>query len=387
VATPASTLATLAAEARRWLFQDAANRWAIRRSGEVALFPERFSLEGQIDDAPRRLLVQARCIYAYCEMGRLGWSGDWRSMAADGIGFLLRRGRRDDGFFIHAFDAAGAVHDARADLYDHAFALLALAHAGRALGDPALFAAADELADLLDSRWRLASGAYHEGEIALTPPRRQNPHMHLLEAFIALEWATGETRWRARAQAVADLCRRHFIDAATGALLEYFGDRLEPAPGVAGRTVEPGHCFEWAWLFEILTVRSLADAADLSDALVRFARRSGIDSARGVAVGEVTTDGQAITTTARLWPQTERLKAALARYRRTRDGAEAAEAAAAYAGLAKYLDVETSGLWRDKLRADGSWVEEPAPGSSLYHIACAIAELIDAAHLPAPKSS
>jgi mannose/cellobiose epimerase-like protein (N-acyl-D-glucosamine 2-epimerase family) len=200
--------------------------------------------------------------------------------------------------------------------------------------------------------------------------------MHLLEAFIALEAATGQTRWRARAKAIADLCRRHFIDPASGALLEYFDDDLRPAAGPAGRTVEPGHCFEWAWLFEILAARGLA-GADISDGLVAFARTWGIDRARGVAVGEVTSDGARITPTARLWPQTERLKAALAHLRRTGEAAEAEEAAAAYAGLFQYLDVETRGVWRDKLKADGTFVEEPAPGSSLYHITCALAELIE----------
>ena len=30
-----------------------------------------------------------------------------------------------------------------------------------------------------------------------------------------------------------------------------------------------------------------------------------------------------------------------------------------------------SGLWRDKMQADGSFVDEPAPASSLYHITVA----------------
>ena len=37
------------------------------------------------------------------------------------------------------------------------------------------------------------------------------------------------------------------------------------------------------------------------------------------------------------------------------------------------------GAWRDKLTPDGSWIEEPAPGSSLYHITSALAELIETA--------
>ena len=110
-----------------------------------------------------------------------------------------------------------------------------------------------------------------------------------------------------------------------------------------------------------------------------FARRWGLDHTRGVAINEVLTDGAVRNAGARLWPQTERLKAALARYRRTGDEEERSEVAVAYAGLAKYFDTPARGAWRDKLNPDGSWVDEPAPGSSMYHITCAVAELIETA--------
>ena len=69
------------------------------------------------------------------------------------------------------------------------------------------------------------------------------------------------------------------------------------------------------------------------------------------------------------------------RLRRTGEEEERAEAAAAYAGLVKYFETPKRGAWRDKLKADGSWVEEPAPGSSMYHITCALAELMDTAEV------
>jgi len=71
---------------------------------------------------------------------------------------------------------------------------------------------------------------------------------------------------------------------------------------------------------------------------------------------------------ARLWPQTERLKAALLLAERNPDDRAAylAEAAAALAGLELYL--RPNGTWRDKLNPDGSFVDEPAPASSFYHI-------------------
>ena len=44
-------------------------------------------------------------------------------------------------------------------------------------------------------------------------------------------------------------------------------------------------------------------------------------------------------------------------------------------GLFKYFDTPVRGLWRDRLNADGSFVQEPAPASSFYHIVCAILEV------------
>jgi len=43
--------------------------------------------------------------------------------------------------------------------------------------------------------------------------------------------------------------------------------------------------------------------------------------------------------------------------------------------MQRFFEVPVPGLWRDKMQADGSFVIEPAPASSFYHIACAIDEL------------
>jgi mannose-6-phosphate isomerase len=40
-----------------------------------------------------------------------------------------------------------------------------------------------------------------------------------------------------------------------------------------------------------------------------------------------------------------------------------------------YLRTPTPGLWFDQMRVDGSFVDEPAPASSFYHLVAAIAEL------------
>lgn len=370
-------LADIAADARHWLLDIAAPLWSTEGRLEKGLFAERLTRAGTADDAPRRLFVQARHTYSFCEMGRLGWTGDWRRLANGTVDYLLAHGRRADGLFIHVFTPDGAVLDARADLYDQAFMLFCLGHAARALGRPELLEAAEALVAVLEKDHAHPAGGFVERDMP-RPFRHQNPHMHFFEAFSALYAVSGQEPWKARAEAMARLCRDRFIDGASGALVEYFNEDLTPAPGLEGTIVEPGHCFEWAWLFEGLVPWGWPGAG-VSDRLTAFGRAHGIDLARGVAINEVTTAGAVVKATARLWPQTERLKAALARLRRLGTADEAEEARRAYAGLKLYLDMPVPGTWQDVSNPDGTFVDMPAPGSSLYHITCALAELIDTA--------
>lgn len=372
----ASLPATTADEAILWLRTIAAPLWAARGRTASGLFAERMTHAGEPDDSYFRVFVQARHIFAFATIGRLGWDGPWQALIAETIAALVDGARRKDGFFVHRLNAAAQPLDARADLYDQAFVLFALANAGSALEDSRWFDVAEELLDTIEREWSHPVGGFTEGEIVDPSVRRQNPHMHLLEATMALAEASGRARFGARAEAIADLAAARFIDPASGALLEYFTETLEPAPGTSGQVVEPGHCFEWAWLFERLGASGRADRLIVADGLTGFARAHGICAARGVCINELLTDGSVHDATARLWPQTERIKAAAIRHRRTGNAAEAAEIAAAIRGLAQYYAVATPGLWRDKLKADGTFIEELAPGSSLYHIACAYGELV-----------
>lgn len=306
----------------------------------------------------------------------MGWPGPWENLVTQTIDMLIKHGRRNDGFYVHRLDSEAAHLDPRADLYDQAFVLFALGTAGGALNREDLFDRAEHLLDRIEDAWQHPAGGFREGEIVDSHVRRQNPHMHLFEAFLALHEASGRERFRVAAVDIASLAKSRFIDP-TGALLEYFTDDLSPAPGQEGRIVEPGHCFEWAWLFERLAAAGWPEGHALSDRLTVFARRYGIDTTRGVAINAILTDGTAHDRTARLWPQTERIKAAVVRLSRLNTEEEAKEVVAAAAGLERYFDVPLPGIWRDKLTAADAWIEEPAPGSSLYHITCAYAELFE----------
>ena len=371
----ANSLTPVATRARGWLCDVAGPLWVTRGRTASGLFAERMTLDGVPEPSYYRVFVQSRQIYSVAAMAQLGWQGPWQQLIGETITALVTGARRADGFYVHKLDGDARPLDARADLYDQAFVLLALATAGEALADPHWFDVAEALLDTIEANWSHPAGGFTEGEKDDPRIRRQNPHMHLFEATLALFEASGRPRFLAFATMIADLAATRFIDPVTGALLEYFTDDLRPAPGIEGTIVEPGHCFEWAWLFERLGASGRAGAFAVADRLTGFARAHGICATRNVCINEVLTDGSLHNGTARLWPQTERIKAAALGHRRTGDAVEAEEAARALAGLEQYYAVPTPGLWRDKLRPDGSWLPELAPGSSLYHIACATAEL------------
>jgi mannose-6-phosphate isomerase len=79
---------------------------------------------------------------------------------------------------------------------------------------------------------------------------------------------------------------------------------------------------------------------------------------------------------AKLWPQTERVKAWCAVLDRAQTPAEADRAcrqiAAAAQGMSKYLRADVPGLWHEVCSADGEFVVGPCRASSFYHVVCAI---------------
>jgi mannose-6-phosphate isomerase len=205
--------------------------------------------------------------------------------------------------------------------------------------------------------------------------------MHLFEAAMAWEAVDADPAWTALADEIAALALNRFIDPHGGFLREFFDKDWNPAPGAAGQVVEPGHQFEWSWLLARWGVkRGRPDAIDKARGLYRIGADHGVD-ARGVAFDEMDAGLKPARSTARLWPQTEHVKAALIYAALSEDPAEKAKAEAqaltACRALELYLDAPLKGAWRDKLSPEGVFTEEPAPASSFYHIVVAIDYLAD----------
>jgi mannose-6-phosphate isomerase len=376
-----SEIETLKGRLKAWLFDQALPLWWRVGADHVrGGFHEVIGQDGVARDRDRRARVQARQIYVYATAGALGWDGPWREAVEHGLSYFLTCYRRPDGLFRTRVKADGGIADDTAVLYDQAFALFALAMAYRVLPERGeLVVEAKDLLGQIQTAFALASGGFAES--SPDRPYQSNPHMHLFEAMLAWREVDADPdrrrAWDAQADAVAELCLTRFIDANTGALREFFDAEWAPAPGLDGRIVEPGHQLEWAWLlFRWARLRSRPDAVAAAARLFEIGVGPGLDVGRGVALQQLLDDFSVHDPVARLWPQTEWLKAALAiSAAMPSDPALAEHIPKAGAALRLYLDTPVAGLWWDRLEPSGRFIDEPAPASSLYHIACAIAEL------------
>jgi mannose-6-phosphate isomerase len=321
--------------------------------------------------------VTARQIYSFCEAARLGWN---KTAAAaclrHGYRFLLNYSA-PDGLLFHGLSDDDALLDQDHHLYDQAFLLFAYAHSFAHLQDEDYRRRAALTLTSLRERLGHPAGGFKD-HTAAPYPLRSNPHMHLLEASLAWMAVDSNPAWRMLADEIVALFKSRFYDPDHGVVREYF-DADWSVIGEDGRSrIEPGHNFEWAWLLIRWSQATGGKIGDRAERMIAFAEQHGVDPVRGVAVNEVWSDGLMADSNARLWPQTERLKAWLA-LAEMRDGRERwlaeQKALEACRALFAYLDVDARGTWRDVMLEDGSFKAGPAPASSLYHIICALGEL------------
>ena len=338
----------------------------------------------------RTFLAQARLAYVFTHAGARGdpQCGAAGAMATARIQRVFWR--PDAMGWARAVDGSGRISDDAIDTYDQAFGLLALAWHYRVTGD----AKARETARAVAAGLREAAGATTRngfpeqrsaGRAARSLFRRQNPHMHLLEAFLAWHSVDVSGCWLELAKEIVGLFRERFRDRTDGTLGEYFGEDWNPATGDPGRLREPGHHFEWVWLLRRYAEASGDDSVrDDARGLYTFARERGVDE-DGLAFDGVRSDGCVVAATKLLWPQTEMLKAHLAWYEWTKDSRARELALGALSGIRDRYMIPGSALWHNQLDRTRSPLPVPTLSRVLYHLFVALAEaervLADAACL------
>jgi mannose-6-phosphate isomerase len=325
----------------------------------------------------KRLIVQCRQLYVLSHAALLG-DRSGASAAERGFAFLNAsyRDPANGGWFFRA-SANGEPSDRTKDTYAHAFVLFALAYLSRAFSMPDAMELARTTYDAMKTRLGAPDGGFWDAASETWDldkrVRRQNPHMHLLEAFHALYETNGDTAWLVEAETLLELLRTRFFDPATGTLGEFFDADWRPDPE-RGHIIEAGHHFEWVWLLHrhaTLTGRPVDPIADL---LFATAERHGFDPEYGGINDQMDRSGAPVLTTRRIWPMTEAVKAYAVRAE-TGSPLRPGEPARLIERLfTDYIRPAQLG-WIETLTRESAPALTNMPGSTPYHLFLAASEV------------
>ncbi len=371
-----------------WLFGSALPLWS--KSGldiTAGGFFDNLSLEGfPIKEESKRLRVQARQVYVYSHAYLMGWKVERGGIspldaAKHGFDFINSYYWRDEpGGFIYAVDRDGVINDSRVELYEQAFAIFAFSWYYRATGDQRAIDMAVRTLEFIDLYLKDAKyGGYYEN-LSKDLPRRQNSHMHLFEALLALFKSTGDSEFIDRACSIYELFSSRFMDSKTNTLGEFIDHNWVPASGTSGLSVEPGHHYEWVWLLNHFESLGCKSNRSLAEKLYQFAEKFGVEQTteptRGLIFDSVLRSGIDLDDNKRLWCQTESIKAQTARLELKLDKAAEFRLEFLLNRLFDFYFINETGLWREHITKDGEPIRDSVPATSLYHLFIALTEVL-----------
>ncbi|MEO1188722.1 MAG: sugar phosphate nucleotidyltransferase, partial [Pseudomonadota bacterium] len=143
----------LVTRTKNWLW-NAFSTWSdVGWDPEHGGFVEQMDMRGQPDrSSERRVRVQARQVFSFSKSIELGWpeTKTARDLIEKGLKHIDLNLRHSDGGFVHKVAADGSVTDARRDLYDHAFMILAGAAAYRVTSNPRALRIAEDAINFID---------------------------------------------------------------------------------------------------------------------------------------------------------------------------------------------------------------------------------------------
>lgn len=365
-----------------WCKNDALPFWAKNGVDPDGGFYEDLALDGSPNTLSlRRVQVQARQCYVYSHAANMGWYPKAQTVSDHGWHYLTTKGFQsnrlssEQSFYgcAHLLKPSGNLHDGLRDTYAQAFLVLAATWRLRAFDDQTAKACLYDTVNFLNTDLKAFNAGWIENDRA-DLPRRQNPHMHLFEAFLAAYETTSDTLFIEMAKNIYDLFTQSFFDQQTGTLLEFFDADWNSDPAT-GHLTEPGHMMEWSWLLNWYGRLTGTEVNHYAERLYKVGVEIGTNLKTGLLCNETDLTGSVTRPDSRLWCQTEYIKANIARARNGQ--ADAAQLAGNMIDLIfkNYLDVPVKGGWHDERDADGKLKSCNMPSSTFYHIFCAAAEV------------
>lgn len=327
----------------------------------------------------RRLLTQCRQLSIYSHSGRV--SSDILGKHFEDI--VQAYALSTSGAWRYTTDDERAPLDNTIDLYTLSFIIFSFSHYAKATGDKRAKVKARETLDFISRHFRKAGSpglmeALDQNFNLLTQIRRQNPHMHLLEACLFAHETWNDAAYMVMADEMIDLFFSYFYDPELDKLCEFFDDGLAPHPEKGDR-VEPGHYFEWVWLLKKHAAAKNQPALHDQTCIriLNWANCYGWDQTYGGIYDVLNSAGTVLSDTKRLWPFAEALKAnALMLDSHTdRDALKARIADMVAVFRDKYM--QERGFWVEWLNRDLSPATDYMPGTTPYHVYFGIMETRD----------
>lgn len=364
-----------------WIKEQAIPFWSIQGLDEHGASYEKFTVDGLPDiTANRRVRVQTRQMFVFSAAYKTGWLKNGMQLVAGLEQYINQFARNNENHhYVHLLDCNHQIINSHQDLYDVAFLLLAYGWRYHVFNDLNSLNAANELLTQIDYRLKEYPGGWCEGDYS-SDFRRQNPHMHLFEAFLTLYKFTHNGKWLAKAGEMYCLFETRFLDHQNGVLLEYFTDDWQPALCEKGKIIEPGHMMEWVWLLRQYQKYTQAPVDSICDTLYHNTIKLGLDNSGELLVDEINIESKETNGKKRCWPMTEWLKASLeqARVKGSKDYNYLADADKAAAGLMKhFIRKPEQGRYIDQLDTNNTVINHTAPASTLYHLVMAALEVVE----------
>ena len=281
------------------------------------------------------------------------------------------------GWYFSLADDNGPA-DMTKDLYGHAFIMFGLAHYLAIFSDDNVLQWINRTNAVVTDRFALPGGWFAPATTRdWTPLGRtleQNPHMHLLEAYLSLYKATQDDAFLTCATRIMSIYTEMLRTSDRSKVLEHLDESAHPS-GKNGTHIEPGHLYEWYWL-----VNEYADIADLPAfksacaPIMDWADRHCLDAEAGGIFDRVDTSANIISHRKRIWPMTERIKAltTLVRDIPTERSREALVGSITFF-LEKYCG--SDGSWHEYLNRNLEPDSDYMPLSTPYHVAMAALEV------------
>ena len=366
-----------------WLKDSALPFW--KRNGidiELGGFYEQLNNELKPIIVPRRSRLVARQIYSFTKGYEIVTENSFADIVHNGLSFLEKYLINNSGQIYKSILIEEKKVDFSHDLYDYAFVIFAMSkiYNKKEFENKALNIASKSI-DWIKNFWRHNEIGFLDG-----PQNkiicRSNPHMHLLEA--SLSWEENNLKshkklWQKLSDEIIELAIRKLIDPKRKILYELFDPNWKLSSNSQEQFIEPGHQYEWAWLImKWSNLRNNTKYIDIAKELVKNADKYGYDEKRKVCINSLDYNLNYLDKKAKLWPQTERLKALISLENLEKENSLIRHKINESVQTIKhYIKKTESKIWQETINEEGNFTDEPIKASSLYHLVTAIGSLKD----------